>query len=318
METCESPKRYKRLKQGPHEFRVRARKAGAVDSSPAVRTFTVDSVAPDATILTGPTGVTEDHNPGFTFSSTEPGSFESRLGTPAFVSCSSPFATSSPLPDDSYTFEVRATDAAGNTDSTSASRAFNIETPLTKTLETAAAAAKLYFPDAVALDVPASCGGSTPVDCPAGTPLPRADQLSVTSTRSVIEAVNQSRYDVTVTSGIATLQPFKVNFPSVGTCDASLNSAPGSAPTWTVNAPLNFILDANSGAYRIQVGTLTVSGVESTDVTLSGSFSCSLASVGTGFFVNIYAATLDAYLDQVGNPMCAAPGPAYLGPCPAP
>jgi len=25
---------------------------------------------------------------------------------------------------------------------------------------------------------------------------------------------------------------------------------------------------------------------------------------------------LEEYIESVGNPLCAAPGPAYLGPCP--
>src|SRR5688500_10586462 len=47
---CGSPKKLKRLKQGPHEFEVRARKGSAVDETPALAAFTVDTVPPDTTM----------------------------------------------------------------------------------------------------------------------------------------------------------------------------------------------------------------------------------------------------------------------------
>jgi len=69
---CVSPKSYTGLTDGSHTFRVRAQdKAGNVDSSPAQRTFTVDTVAPTVagkTPASGATGVPRDASVVVTFS----------------------------------------------------------------------------------------------------------------------------------------------------------------------------------------------------------------------------------------------------------
>ena len=67
--------------------------------------------APDTQIDSGPTGPTNDPNPSFAFSSSEPNStFECRLDSGAWSACSSPKGFSN-LTDGPHTFEVRATDA---------------------------------------------------------------------------------------------------------------------------------------------------------------------------------------------------------------
>src|SRR6202012_4063696 len=119
--TCTSPQAYSNLADGSYTFSVRATDAaGNTDGSPATRSFTVDTVAPDTTITAGPTGATNNASPSFSFTSTETGStFQCKLDTPAgagtFAACTSPQAYSS-LADAAYTFSVRAIDAAGNTD----------------------------------------------------------------------------------------------------------------------------------------------------------------------------------------------------------
>src|SRR3712207_2175677 len=92
------------------------------------RTFTVDTVAPDTVIDSGPSGPTNDASPSFTFHSTEPGStFECSVDGAAFSSCSSP-ANTGPFSDGAHTFAVKATDQAGNTDQTPAQNSFTVDT----------------------------------------------------------------------------------------------------------------------------------------------------------------------------------------------
>ncbi len=87
----------------------------------------VDVVAPQTTIDTGPSGPTNDSTPTFTFSSSEPGTFQCRVDASVFAACTSPHTTAV-LADGAHTFEVRATDLAANTDPTPASRTFTVDT----------------------------------------------------------------------------------------------------------------------------------------------------------------------------------------------
>ena len=92
--------------------------AGNVDQTPATFSWSIDTAAPVVTIDSGPSGLTNDPTPTFTFSS-EPGvSFECSIdkGTPNFGSCAgaNSHTPDAPLADGPYTFRVRATDNAGN------------------------------------------------------------------------------------------------------------------------------------------------------------------------------------------------------------
>ncbi len=116
--TCTSPRSYTQIADGPHAFEVRAvDAAGNVDQSPALAGWHVDTLPPALVIESGPAGLTDDSTPTFDFSAPDAG-FECSLdkGTASFGSCSGA-GTHTPavaLADGSWTFRVRATDAAGN------------------------------------------------------------------------------------------------------------------------------------------------------------------------------------------------------------
>src|SRR5680860_1083869 len=100
--------------------------------------FTIEAAdvePPDTIITDGPSdgAVINDSTPTYTFESTEANStFECSIdtGTAAFGACSGPGATHTPaaLPDGAYTFRVRATDEAANTDPSPATRSFTVDT----------------------------------------------------------------------------------------------------------------------------------------------------------------------------------------------
>ena len=132
---CTSPRILGSLADGAYTFMVRAiDAAGNVDATPASRSFTVDTTAPDTTITGGPTGTTNVATPSFTFTATEAGldvrvqarrpgrddGHVRELHLAAFATARWRTAT--------YTFSVRATDAAGNVDATPATRTFTVET----------------------------------------------------------------------------------------------------------------------------------------------------------------------------------------------
>ena len=125
---CTSPKTFTGLTDGSHTATFRAEDAlGNQDPTPVTRTFTVDTTPPDTTIDSGPSEPTGDATPSFEFSSEPGATFECRVDTDDFSSCSSP-ETVAALTDGSHTFEVRATDQVGNTDPTPATRSFTVDT----------------------------------------------------------------------------------------------------------------------------------------------------------------------------------------------
>jgi hypothetical protein len=89
-------------------------------------TYVEDSTAPDVSVDSGPSGLTNDTTPTFTFSATDgvgPVSFECSIdtGTPDFGACSGPGNSDTPgtaLTDGPYTFRVKGTDAASNSATT--------------------------------------------------------------------------------------------------------------------------------------------------------------------------------------------------------
>ena len=126
---CTTPKSYSGLTEGSHTFQVRAvDPAGNLDASPAADTWTIDTTAPNTTIGSAPADPTNSTSATFSFTSSESGStFECRLGAGSFAACSSP-ATYTLLSEGAHVFEVRAIDAAGNTDPTPASRSWTVDT----------------------------------------------------------------------------------------------------------------------------------------------------------------------------------------------
>ena len=134
---CSSPKSLSGLAIGSHVFSVRATdSAGNVDPTPASRSWTVevevevppaDTTPPDTSIQSGPSGSTTATTAEFAFSATESGStFACKLDSGSWATCSSPKSLSG-LAVGTHAFSVRATDGAGNTDSTPATRNWTVE-----------------------------------------------------------------------------------------------------------------------------------------------------------------------------------------------
>jgi hypothetical protein len=87
-----------------------------------------DTMPPDTTITAGPSDGTAT-DASFSFTATETGStFECKLDAASFGACTSP-KTYSGLAVSDHTFSVRATDQAGNTDQTPATRTWTVQAP---------------------------------------------------------------------------------------------------------------------------------------------------------------------------------------------
>jgi hypothetical protein len=121
---CVSPVNYTFLKAGPHTFQVRATDSvGNKDLTPTTARWSVGDPGPNTIIDLRPPHRTDEKTATFTFHATENGkiltdaTFECMHFFSAFTPCTSPI-TISGLGDGEKLFFVRATDAAGLTDTT--------------------------------------------------------------------------------------------------------------------------------------------------------------------------------------------------------
>jgi hypothetical protein len=84
-----------------------------------------DVTPPDTIINSGPSGSTSSTSATLAFSATEAATFQCRLDGATFAACTSPKSYSN-LTTAAHTFEVRATDAAGNIDQSPATRTWTV------------------------------------------------------------------------------------------------------------------------------------------------------------------------------------------------
>ncbi len=119
------------LSQNSYTFYVKCKDSANnknTDNYPISFTIKVpDTTPPDTTITSGPSGTVSSTTATFTYTSTESGStFNCKLDGGKFSSCPSTGITYSNLAQGVHTFEVNATDSAGNPDLTPATRTWTI------------------------------------------------------------------------------------------------------------------------------------------------------------------------------------------------
>jgi hypothetical protein len=122
---CASPAAYTSLADGSHTFAVRATDTLGNTGSPTSYSWTIDTVAPTASITQKPANPSTAKSPSFAFTVSGATQIQCRLDAAAFSACTSPIAYSN-LADGTHTFTVRGTDAAGN--AADASYAWTIDT----------------------------------------------------------------------------------------------------------------------------------------------------------------------------------------------
>src|SRR5262249_20044698 len=110
-------------------FQVKATDpSGNTDPTPASYSWTIDITPPDTSITSNPPATTSSTTASFSFTSTESGStFACSLDGSAFAGCTSP-KTYNGLSAGTHPFQVRAIDAAGNSDTTPAAYTWTIAT----------------------------------------------------------------------------------------------------------------------------------------------------------------------------------------------
>jgi large repetitive protein len=128
--SCTSPANYNGLADGTHTFKVLATDLAGNTSASKSYTWVIDTVGPTTTITS--TSITESPTDatGITvnFTANEASTFECSLDGASFAGCLSPVSYSGLLPGN-HTVNVRATDLAGNLDTTGASFSWTITVP---------------------------------------------------------------------------------------------------------------------------------------------------------------------------------------------
>ena len=113
---------------GDYVFRVRAVDNASNTEAANSYTVTLDNAPPNTSITAQPNDPTNATAASFSFTSSEGGStFECQLDGSSWTACTSPKSYTG-LTQGSYTFDVRATDGAGNTDASPASFAWSVDT----------------------------------------------------------------------------------------------------------------------------------------------------------------------------------------------
>ena len=114
--TVVSPAMLSALTEGDHTFEVRAINSAGVDPSPAAVTWNIDLTAPTTTLDTTPAVFSNETEFSFEFSSDDAAAtFEGRVDGGVFQPITSPFLATG-LTAGAHLFEIRATDAVGNTE----------------------------------------------------------------------------------------------------------------------------------------------------------------------------------------------------------
>ena len=130
---CSSGVSYISLSEGEHAFEVRATDVRKIlEMLPKDWTWTVDSKLPETTITTKPSTPTNQTTGTFEFDCNETAcTFECQIDNGAWSACSS--AQEYPgLDEGTYTFRVRAKDAAGNIDDSPAEWMWTVDTTAPK------------------------------------------------------------------------------------------------------------------------------------------------------------------------------------------
>lgn len=116
---CTSPQSYSGLRDGSHSFRVRERTRAGQVGDPVERTWTVDTRAPPAPVITQqPPLVTNQTSARFAYTDAEANvTYECKVDGVDYQACTNPvswWGLSGDGPNSLITFSVRARDTAGN------------------------------------------------------------------------------------------------------------------------------------------------------------------------------------------------------------
>ena len=165
--------------------------------------------------------------------------------------------------------------------------------------------------------IPALCDTSPSIACPGGQPLDPPAQMSLTGSNvTVTEMADAGGFDVTAQLDGRTLGTVPASYSGVD-CAFDLDTSRGAIPYATAHMTLTQTPSATSvGGYRLDPGNMTIDGVESADVNISGAFGCAALNLALPLFLNSIVQTLQSQLAQSATPICIATPPEVVAYCP--
>ena len=308
---CASPAPYTGLAGGAHTFEVRAIDAATnVDASPAAYAWTIDLAAPDTLITSGPPTLANTGAATFTFNATESGStFECRLDAAAFAACTSPISYSS-LADGSHSFEVRATDGAGNVDPTPGAFTWTIDTAGPETTITSGPTGTTTQTSAT-LAFTSNDGGAT-YECrldgaafaPCTSPLNLAGLTSATHVFDVRAIDNAGNPDPTPASRTWTVDTTPPETTITGSPPNPTNATSASFSFISSDAGSTFECKLDGGAFAACTSPKSYSGLS------NGSHTFSVRATDTVGHVDASPATFTWTIDRTAPNTTIASGPS--------
>jgi hypothetical protein len=163
--------------------------------------------------------------------------------------------------------------------------------------------------------IPPSCGTSPVVNCPggiAGAPIPVA--LTVTKD-SVARRTGADSLTFNWSADVKVVSPgIPITIPIVGSCTAMVDTRPGADSTVHVTGTLTFTRQTALGPIdRVDIAGQNLTGMTASDVSLSGSFGCTIADLGISFYTNLLSGSIFPLLH-----LCSAPGPLLFKICQEP
>ena len=302
---CSSGRQENPASSGLYTFEVRAVDASGNRSSTSTWNWTVDKVAPVASVLRAPTGTLASTSATFEFTSNEPGTFACALDAVA-IECTSP-TTLTGVSQGTHTFQVRARDVAGNY-SAPVTRNWTVDTVAPDTsltggptegakVATASASFGLTSTEGTSF----TCTLDTAsVPCSATTDLTGLGQGTHTFTAAAVDAVgNTDPSPATRTWTVDTTRPVVRAFGPSGT---------GISRTANMSATFSEAMRGSTlpSAFRLTVGGTKVAATVAYKRTATGKYVATLDPTrslkpGTTYKVAVGSTALDA----VGNRLVA-------------
>lgn len=114
FQTVTSPWTLPTLSEGSHTVTCHYVSATNVNGPDSTYTVVIDTTAPSAVVITGPSGLTNDNTPTYTLTGGTGGSFQCKVDGGSFAAAASPYTTAA-LSEGAHTITCRAVDATGNT-----------------------------------------------------------------------------------------------------------------------------------------------------------------------------------------------------------